>query len=106
MPQIPYDSDYVPDHATNVGHGLAVFPSPARPDVWEVGTTTGWGIGADLHWETREDAERFAESIAPLADWTAHPSDLATADLRAQLEAMAASLPGLAAGRRGLPGDR
>lgn len=96
MSRIPHDADYVPDDAIDVGHGLAVFPSPARPDVWEVGTTSGWGIGAGLFWATREDAERFADHIAPLADWTAHPGDLATADLRDRLADVATNLPGLA----------
>jgi hypothetical protein len=97
MSRIPHDADYVPDDAIDVGHGLAVFPSPARPDVWEVGTTRGWGIGAGLYWETREDAERFAHRIAPLADWTAHPSDLATTDLRERLTEDASRSPGLVA---------
>lgn len=94
MPDIPYRADYVPSDAVHVGHGLVVFPSPDREGTWEVGTATGWGIGAGVYWATRAAAEAFAERIGPLAAWTAHPSELLDEELRRRLVAAAATLPG------------
>ena len=62
---------------TRVG-GLVVHPSIERNMdwAWAVTAKSGAALGK---FATRAGAESYARAIAPLADWDAHPFDLAEA---------------------------